>query len=344
MRKTKAGTDVTTMVGSIAIPGMLIAAFGAYRYDAALGSLSHQDGLQHLEIVEVLPYFFWFAVSFSLLLGRQQVARTLCNWRCLCWAGAGGILARLLFRVALGDITTIDHYSQWLSQPPVDAAASVLTWLCTLMGAVGGAALAWQLPVRPLSQRSCNWLVWGLVAVLAMPLVVAAFMWPAVLVLGLLCLTPDRFDHGLGQQVVAAIAAGALKPDTNGEVVLPPRYKSISVTGSAFITRGRKGLVLIFIPTSYGHTGNEGYLHCSRSLTPEDTWGEDPASGHARIAAYYDLNHHDFSRYVRGRKLPPQFSRLSPRQLNAYFRRRMPPHRLSIQKLNENWYRTYEPE
>ena len=61
-------------------------------------------------------------------------------------------LGRLLFHAVIGDLTTANHFPQWLAETPADAAAAVITWLGTLMGAVGGAALAWQLPLRPLSE------------------------------------------------------------------------------------------------------------------------------------------------------------------------------------------------
>jgi hypothetical protein len=187
-------------------------------------------------------------------------------------------------------------------------------------------------------------LVRGLVVLLAATVVGVAFLWPAVMALGLVWLKPNPFVYELGQQVVAAVAAGTLQPDINGEVLLPSRYRSISVTGSAFVTRGKKGLVLVFLPTCYGHTGTDGYLHCSRPLTLEDTEGEDPASGHSHIAVYYSLIHYDLSRNLKRNNLPPKLAGLSTQQLNHYLSRHLPPHRPTIQKLNDHWYRTSEPE
>jgi hypothetical protein len=138
---------LATALGGIAVLGMLISIFGAGSYQEGLRSVWGQDGLQHLEIVEVLPYYFWCAVWFGVLVGRRQVALALCNGYCLCGAVAGAILGRLLFRAAAGDLT-VDHSPQWLSSAPVDAASSVLTWLFILMGVVGGVALVWQLSSR----------------------------------------------------------------------------------------------------------------------------------------------------------------------------------------------------
>src|SRR5713226_4796035 len=63
---------------------------------------------RHEEIVEVLPYFFWFAVWFGLLLGRRGAARVVCSGRSLCWAAAGAILGRVAFQMTVGDLPTPD--------------------------------------------------------------------------------------------------------------------------------------------------------------------------------------------------------------------------------------------
>jgi hypothetical protein len=139
---SKAETTVATGLGVVAVLVMLLTAFCASFFDDLLHSHWGDDGVQHLEIVEVLPYFFWFAVAFTLLLGRRGAARVVCNGHTFCWAAAGAILGRLAIGRLVGDLITPDNYLQGLSAAPVDAAGHVITWLCILMGAAAGASLA----------------------------------------------------------------------------------------------------------------------------------------------------------------------------------------------------------
>jgi hypothetical protein len=147
---TKATVEakIAVILRVVAVLGMLFAAFTAWLYDGLLNSHWGDDGVQHIEIVEVLPHFFWFAVWFGLLLGRQGAARVLCNGRALCWSAAGAIVGKALLFMVAGDLITSPDYPDWLSLAPVHAAGHVITWLCALMGAAAGATLAWQLPER----------------------------------------------------------------------------------------------------------------------------------------------------------------------------------------------------
>src|SRR5689334_12199977 len=98
------GYGLATALGIIAVLGMLSNVFGATWYDGLLGT-PWDGGSHELEIVEVLPYFFWFAVWFGLLVSRQAVALALCSPRCVCAAVAGAIVGHALFRAAVGDLT-----------------------------------------------------------------------------------------------------------------------------------------------------------------------------------------------------------------------------------------------
>jgi hypothetical protein len=138
----RAETIAAKTLGVVAVLVMLLNAFGASLHDQLLHSPWGDDSLQHLEIVEVLPYFFWFAVGFALLLGRRVVASVACNGPVLCWAAAGAVLSRWVIRMLVGDLTTPDNYLQGVSAVPVDAAGHVITWLCIIMGAAAGAVLA----------------------------------------------------------------------------------------------------------------------------------------------------------------------------------------------------------
>jgi hypothetical protein len=148
--KAKVETTVATTLGVIAGLGMLFCASDAWIYDAWLNSPWGDDGLPHEEIVEVLPFFFWFAVWFGLLLGRRGAARVICNGRSLCWAAAGAILGRVAFQMTVGDLPTPDRYRASVCPPSIGAAAAVITWLCIFVGAAAGAAMAWLLPLQRL--------------------------------------------------------------------------------------------------------------------------------------------------------------------------------------------------
>lgn len=150
MSRSQANTTISNTLGVIAVIGMLFATLGAWLYDGLRNFHWGDDGLRHAEIVEVLPYFFWFAVWFGLLLGRRGAARLVCNVRCLCWMAAGAILGRAAFFMVAGDLTTPSNRLEGVAFASISAAAHVIAWLCALMGAAAGAALAWTLPARRL--------------------------------------------------------------------------------------------------------------------------------------------------------------------------------------------------
>jgi hypothetical protein len=110
----------------------------------------------------------------------------------------------------------------------------------------------------------------------------------ALLVSGCSVLVEDSFDQAQAEKVVAAIDSGKLRPDADGEVVLPPHWASVSRTGRVYVNRKGSGLLMILFPTWQGKAWNmQGYLFCSRPLTPADTLSGDPESGNDSLRLFY---------------------------------------------------------
>ena len=66
---------------------------------------------------------------------------------------------------------------------------------------------------------------------------------------------------------VSLIASGKVQASKTGEVVLPPSLSDLTITGSAFVTKRRGGLILIYFPIQSVRIGQRGYLYVNRALT-----------------------------------------------------------------------------
>jgi hypothetical protein len=83
-------------------------------------------------------------------------------------------------------------------------------------------------------------------------------------------LMEDSFNQSAAQQVVAAVASGALKSDRDGEIALPARWASLTRTGKVYVTRDRDGTRRMLFPTWEGKGGNvRGYVYSSRPITTD---------------------------------------------------------------------------
>jgi hypothetical protein len=63
--------------------------------------------------------------------------------------------------------------------------------------------------------------------------------------------------------VVSAIQKGALSPDANGRVVLPPDYRGLVISDTVFVTGSEPGSRRYLFSTWQGKGSNlQGYLYC----------------------------------------------------------------------------------
>jgi hypothetical protein len=63
---------------------------------------------------------------------------------------------------------------------------------------------------------------------------------------------PKPFRGVEFRRIVTAIAAGSIRPDSRGVVVLPPSQASLTSTGRAYVYRGDEGKPLILFPSWVG--------------------------------------------------------------------------------------------
>jgi hypothetical protein len=75
---------------------------------------------------------------------------------------------------------------------------------------------------------------------------------------------PIPFDQRAARFVVTQVTNGALNPDVNGVVKLPPRSKDTSLNGEVYVTKDSSGTVWVLFRTWQGKWANlQGYLYRS---------------------------------------------------------------------------------
>jgi hypothetical protein len=81
-----------------------------------------------------------------------------------------------------------------------------------------------------------------------------------------------HFDSTVAQYVCQEIEAKRLVPDVLGIVDLPPKYKTITIDGTASVKHLSGGGILVYFPTTKSRSGfgAYGYLYASRALTLAD--------------------------------------------------------------------------
>ena len=120
-------------------------------------------------------------------------------------------------------------------------------------------------------RRILKWLGWGVAALATLVSILVA----ATIFLTPTGWTPDiPFDHNAATGIASQIAGGALQPDADGIVKLPPGTKALSRYDEVYVTRDSSGVIWVLFRTSQGHGIDlRGYLYRS---TP--TAGPTPAT------------------------------------------------------------------
>ena len=82
-------------------------------------------------------------------------------------------------------------------------------------------------------------------------------------------LTEIPFHQAEAEQVVRALQAGMLHPDTQGVVVLPRHWADVAKDGKVYVTKDEQGMFIVLFPTFraagwFNPQGNfEGDIYCN---------------------------------------------------------------------------------
>lgn len=72
--------------------------------------------------------------------------------------------------------------------------------------------------------------------------------------------------------VVSQIKSGALKPDKDGDITLPPGFAGLSISGRVYCTYDASDPPALFFPTEVSDGQMAGYVYCD-SPPSKDRWG-----------------------------------------------------------------------